>query len=92
MVHNKKKLCGGYFDSEENAAMKVNLMCDKIEKERKNPMINIHSNAIPQVMPSFFIMHQKTRNNSLLCKVQRKVFLKETVYDNFCVTQITVTF
>jgi len=28
--------------------MKVNLMCDKIEKERKNPMINIRLDKIRQ--------------------------------------------
>jgi len=61
LVHNKKKLCGGYFDSEENAAMKVNLMCDKIEKERKNPMINIHLDEIRQTTKSK--MHQYEPEN-----------------------------
>jgi hypothetical protein len=48
MMHNKKLYYGGYFDNEEQAAMKVNLLCDKHGKERKNPMIDIKLDAIQQ--------------------------------------------
>jgi hypothetical protein len=37
---NKKKYYGGHFDKEEDAAMSINLLCDKFEVERKNPTIN----------------------------------------------------
>merc|ERR1712034_104461 len=41
---------GGYFDKEEHAAMKINLMCDKYERERKNPTINMKSDdVVPRV-------------------------------------------
>jgi len=39
--HNKRLNYGGFFDKEEDAAMKVNLFCDKCGIERKNPMIDI---------------------------------------------------
>jgi len=48
LMHNKKRYTGGHFDNEEQAAMKVNLLCDKLEIERKNPTINIKSNTIQQ--------------------------------------------
>jgi len=51
LQHNyKKQYFGGYFDNEEHAAMKVNLLCDKFEQERKNPMIAIKSNLIQRVL------------------------------------------
>ena len=40
-LKNKGKNYCEYFDIEEHAAMKINLLCDKIEIERKNPEINI---------------------------------------------------
>jgi len=48
VTHNKKKYYGGYFENEEHAAMKVNLLCDKLEIERKNPTINLEPNEIQQ--------------------------------------------
>ena len=54
-MHNKKLYYGGYFDNEEQAAMKVNLLCDKHGKERKNPMIDIKLDAIQQVIHSLSI-------------------------------------
>jgi hypothetical protein len=39
-VHHAKTYYGGLFDHEENAAMKINLICDKIKIERKNPETN----------------------------------------------------
>ena len=48
-MYNKKKYFGGYFDNEEQAAMKVNLLCDKNGIERKNPMIIIKTDVIQQV-------------------------------------------
>merc|ERR1712034_210801 len=40
---------GGHFDNEDQAAMKVNILCDKYGIERKNPMINIHLDVIQQI-------------------------------------------
>jgi len=48
LVHNKKICHGGYFDNEEHAAMSVNLLCDKYEMARRNPMINITADVIQQ--------------------------------------------
>jgi len=36
-----KTYYGGLFDIEDHAAMKINLLCDKIKIQRKNPEINI---------------------------------------------------
>jgi hypothetical protein len=36
-----KTYSGGYFENEEEAAMKVNLLCDEHEQDRKNPSIDI---------------------------------------------------
>ena len=47
MNHNKNQHHGGYFNIEEHAAMKVNLLCDKHEIERRNPTINIELDEIP---------------------------------------------
>jgi len=47
LAHNKKRY-GGYFDHEEHAAMKVNLLCDKYKIKRKNPMIDIDLNTTIQ--------------------------------------------
>jgi hypothetical protein len=47
LAHNKKRY-GGYFDHEEHAAMKVNLLCDKYKIKRKNPMIDIDLDGIQQ--------------------------------------------
>jgi len=41
LIHKKKEYYGGYFQNEEDAAMSVNLLCDKCEIERKNPMIDM---------------------------------------------------
>jgi len=49
LVHNKKSYLGGLFDNEEQAAMKVNLLCDKNGIERKNPMIIIEPDKMQQV-------------------------------------------
>merc|ERR1712034_139519 len=51
LAHNKKQYCGGHFDHEEDAAMKVNLLCDKYKIERKNPTINIELDEIQQEVP-----------------------------------------
>ena len=53
-MHNGKACCGGLFDTEEHAAMKVNLLCDEFGIRRKNPMIDIEFDAIRQVTHSFF--------------------------------------
>lgn len=44
LAHNKKKYDGGYFyyfDNKVTAAMSVNLICDRYEKKRKYPDIDI---------------------------------------------------
>ena len=41
LQHNKKKYNGGYHNTQEKAAMAVNLMCDKLGIKRKNSEINI---------------------------------------------------
>jgi len=43
LTANQKVYNGGYFDKEEDAAMKVNLLCDRYEIQRKNPTIDIES-------------------------------------------------
>ena len=59
-----KDYFGGYFDIEEHAAMKVNLLCDKIEIQRKNPMIIIEPDTMRKVIHSFLITHQKIKTRS----------------------------
>merc|ERR1711925_46400 len=60
LKHNRNNHCGGYFDEEEHAAMKVNLLCDKYETERKNPMINV---AIPKYEKTKSKMDQSATEN-----------------------------
>jgi len=48
LQYNKKKYSGRFFENEEHAAMKVNLLCDEFRIERKNPMIIIEPDAIQQ--------------------------------------------
>jgi len=50
LMHDKKNYYGGYFDNEEHAAMSVNLLCDKYEIARRNPMINIKADIIQQLL------------------------------------------
>jgi phage terminase small subunit len=50
LQYNQKRYHGGYFDNEKDAAMKVNLLCDKYEMTRKNPMIDINADLIQQVL------------------------------------------
>ena len=53
--HKGKTYYGGLFNNEEHAAMKINLLCDKCQIERKNPTINIEQDGIIQsVIHSFF--------------------------------------
>ena len=54
-LHSKKKYYGGLFDNEEHAAMKINLLCDKIGIERKNPKIDIKLDATQQVILSLLM-------------------------------------
>merc|ERR1712034_256920 len=46
LMHKTQEYHGGYFDIEEHAAMKVNLLCDKYGEARKNPMIIIEPDAM----------------------------------------------
>ena len=51
LYHNRKKTYfGGYYDNEEHAAMKVNLLCDKYGIKRQNPTIIIEPDISEQVM------------------------------------------
>ena len=50
LMHNGEVYCGGYFDNEEHAAMKVNLLCDEFEIKRKNPNFIMEPDAIQQVI------------------------------------------
>ena len=50
LQHNKKKHFGGYYDTQENAAMGVNLLCDKLGITRKHPTINKNRDEIQQVI------------------------------------------
>ena len=51
-MHKGKKYYAGLFDNEKHAAMKVNLLCDKLGIKRKNPMIDVELDTIRQVTPS----------------------------------------
>ena len=59
LKHERNNYFGGYFDDEEQAAMSVNLLCDKYGIERKHPMISIDLDAIQKVIPLLFIMYEK---------------------------------
>ena len=71
MTHNNKRYHGGLFHNEKQAAMSINLLCDKMGKERKNPMIDIKMidikhNAMQQVIYSLYFVHGKVKTyNSL---------------------------
>ena len=60
-MHDTKNYHGGLFDNEEQAAMGVNLLCDKYEIERKNPTINIKPIQMQQVIHSLFILHENVK-------------------------------
>ena len=59
MHHNKNNYHGGLFDKEEDAAMKINLLCDKCGIERKNPMIDIELFEDHHVIHLLCILHVK---------------------------------
>jgi len=46
LVHNKKLYYNGVFENEECAAMIVNLLCEKYEKERTLAMVNLEVGTI----------------------------------------------
>ena len=54
LMYKKKIYYGGLFENEEHAAMKINLLCDKLKIKRKNPMVNIELFDDHQVTNSFF--------------------------------------
>jgi len=58
-IHQAKTYYGGLFDHEEDAAMKINLICDEIEVERKNPEINAD---VMQKKTKFKIYQYATEN------------------------------
>jgi len=62
LTHDKKQYFGGLFDREEDAAMKVNLLCDKLGIKRKNPMVIIKPNAIQQHGDKHLINTLQKRN------------------------------
>jgi len=49
LAYNKKQYYGGYFDEEEQAAMSINLLCDKFGIKRKNPTIDKKTDAMQQI-------------------------------------------
>ena len=53
LIHNKKSYSCGYFHHEEEAAMSVNFLCDKLGIKRKNPKIN--KDTIQEVTLSSYI-------------------------------------
>ena len=55
LQYKKKDYHGGFFNNEEHAAMATNLLCDKLEIERKNPTINTELNEIQDVTNTFTI-------------------------------------
>ena len=57
MKHNQKTIYGGLFDKEEDAAMSINLLCDKYELARKNPTIDVKLFEAYQVIHSLRILH-----------------------------------
>jgi len=59
LAHNKKQYYGGLFENEDHAAMKVNLLCEKLGIEHKNPQINIELDKIQQVQNQS-LRHQYT--------------------------------
>ena len=61
LAHKGKKYHAGVFDIEEDAAMSVNLLCDKYEIKRKNPTIDIELYDTQQVMHSLSIVYKKVK-------------------------------
>ena len=61
LKHNGKKYFGGYFDNEEHAAMRVNLLCDEYGIKRKNPEIDIELDVTPKVIHSLFFVNNKAK-------------------------------
>ena len=49
LQHNQKRYYAGYHDNQENAAMSINLICDKLGIKRKHPTINTNLDEIQQV-------------------------------------------
>merc|ERR1712034_43231 len=49
LKHNGKQWCGGCFDNEEHAAMKINLLCDEYGIKRKNSTIDIKPDVIQKI-------------------------------------------
>jgi len=76
-VHNKKTHYGRTFDNEEQAAMSVNLLCDKLEMKRKNPSINTKPNAIQQkTKPNMYQLQPENLVNRNI-KIEDKNILDE---------------
>ena len=65
MQHNNKKYCYGSFDNEEDAAIKVNLICDKCEIKHKNPTIKMKLDVIQHSIHSLYVLRQTERNRDL---------------------------
>jgi len=67
LIHNTKKYFGGSYDNQENAAMSVNLLCDKLEIERRNPTIDIKLNTIKQ--PPIWYTRLEHTNKNIIKKI-----------------------
>ena len=61
LKHNGKQYSGGYFNKEEHAAIKVNLLCDEHGIIRKNLTINIELDVTSKVIHSLFIVNDKAK-------------------------------
>ena len=54
LSHNKKTYHGGFFDKEEHAAMKINLLCEQFGIKHRNPTINVDDiQKVTQSSPEF---------------------------------------
>jgi len=66
-VHNQQRYYGGAFNLEEDAAMRVNSLCDQLGIQRKNPMIIIEPIMYPGAEP----IERAMINAIILCRLQK---------------------
>jgi len=79
-THNQKIYYGGLFDKEEDAAMEVNLLCDKCKIERRNTMINIGQDLIQQVQ------NQTSKYIGIVWKEDKKKWQVELTHNKMICT------
>jgi len=87
LQHNNKKYCYGSFDNEEDAAIKVNLICDKCEIKHKNPTIKM---KLDKYYDAVFDYNEiKTECENLIKHLDKstdavELTMKEFLIDNIC--------